>query len=195
MHHTPHTTRAYISLGSNMGDSETLLANACTAISETKGLTLVAASATYYTEPQGIINQSWFYNQVIAVDCIVNQEDIPPQALGVDTTSWTAQTLLQFLLDTEKTLGRKRGTNPALRFGPRCIDLDLLLFGQEKSTDPTCILPHPRLWQRAFVLIPLRQMLQQATLDTQEQNLLHACEAALATLSYSVENNKIYQTL
>ncbi len=231
-----YSTRAYISLGSNMGDSEAFLQAAREAISQKHGLSLSAASAIYRTEPQGMAEQNWFYNQVIAVDCLQGTQPEDSNTMGfrkgselcADAQSsiasaqnaniagslashiWTAPRLLQFLLDTETRLGRTRSADPKLRFGPRCIDLDILLFGQEKSTDPLCTLPHPRLWQRAFVLVPLRHMLQQKALhvsnkghewkqethnETQEKTLLQTIDAALATLAYSVDGNCIYQNM
>ncbi len=172
--------RAYISLGSNKGQSRVFLGAARETLKVTEGLTLVASSPIYSTEPQGYKEQDWFYNQVIALDC---------------APSWTGLKLLQFMQGIEDELGRERSPDTALRFGPRNIDLDLLLFGQETQTDPACILPHPRMWQRAFVLIPLRDVLQQDILAHEEnaQALLHETNTSLALLEYSVKDMQIYQ--
>ncbi len=138
-----------------------------------EGLTLGAASPLYYTEPQGIKAQPWFCNQVLRVQC---------------SSAWTAPKLLQHMLSIEKKLGRTRPENPQLRFGPRPIDLDLLLFGQKSSDDSFCQIPHPRMLERAFVLIPLRHVLCQDTVLTP-----CALEKALQALPHSVQGNKIYQ--
>ncbi len=172
--------RAYISLGSNKGQSRVFLGAARETLKVTEGLTLIASSPIYSTEPQGYKDQDWFYNQTIALDC---------------TPSWTGLKLLQFMQGIENELGRERSPDTALRYGPRNIDLDLLLFGHEVQTDPVCILPHPRMWQRAFVLIPLRDVLQQDILahEADAQKLLHEVSTNLALLDYSVEDMKIYQ--
>ncbi len=100
---------------------------------------LLQVSPLYRSEPQGLKDQPWFSNQVTAL------------ALG-DT--WTPHKLLQGLLALERELGRTRGPN-APRFGPRVIDLDLLLFGNVMLEEQGLMLPHPRMRERAFVLVPL----------------------------------------
>ena len=104
---------AFICLGSNQGVPEKHLAAARSAIAA-RGLSIVGASPVYLTEPQGYRNQPWFANQVLHLAC---QTDLSPLAL------------LDILLEEEKRLGRVRSSDPALRFGPRVIDMDLLLFG------------------------------------------------------------------
>ena len=95
--------------------------------------------------------------------------------------------LLYALLGIEARLGRVRSPDPILRFGPRVIDADLLLFGQERSTDPHCIVPHPRLTVRAFALRPL--------LDVAPQLVVEGLPVSqwLERLDCLVEGDRIFQ--
>ncbi len=164
---------AYICLGSNTGDTKAHMAAALAAVQNAVGITVAAQSPLYFTEPQDFKEQDWFCNQVLRLHCV---------------PSWTVQKLLGFLLETETKLGRTRSTQEALRFGPRIIDMDLLLFGQEYCQDTSCTVPHPRMLQRAFVLVPLRHVLcADTTLSPQE------LEQALQSLPHKVVGNKIYQ--
>ena len=90
-------------------------------------------------------------------------------------------------MDIEADLGRVRSADPALRFGPRAIDVDLLLFGQIGSENPHCLVPHPRLTQRAFALVPLLDVAPHAVIDG-----LPATEW-LARLQYKKEGQRIFQ--
>ena len=134
------TLRAYVSLGSNCDNAAEKLAAALEALAELPEMGIGAKSPIYRTEPQEYTEQPWFLNQVIELfpgDC------------------WRPCSLVDALLGIEARLGRVRSPDPILRFGPRVIDVDLLLFGQERSTDPHCLVPHPRLTVRAFVMRPL----------------------------------------
>ncbi len=166
---------SYIGLGSNMGNSEELLQQACACIDAEQGLTVEATSPMYYTEPQGIRDQQWFVNQVIRVSC---------------EKPWSASMLLDFLLRVEKQLGRKRSPSYSLKQGPRSIDLDLLLFGKQKNESLFLTLPHPRMFERAFVLIPLRHVLDEIAM----YDVLVKLESSLAALSYRLEGQNIYQS-
>ncbi len=97
----------------------------------------MAASPIYETEPWGDPDQGRYRNQVAAL------------ALGPD---WSPRRLLRALLAIETALGRVRD---ARRFGPRTLDLDILLYGRERLEEPDLVVPHPRLRERAFVLVPL----------------------------------------
>ncbi len=163
---------AYIGLGSNMGNSEEFLAKALQMITDNKDIKLVSVSPVYITEPQGIKEQNWFHNQVARIEC--NQ-------------LWTAHDILDFLHDIEDSLGRVRSENIALQQGPRCIDMDLLLFGTERYTDPMCMVPHPQMMQRAFVLIPLRDIVKKDILPFD-------IEYCLEQIEYKLDGNKIYQS-
>ncbi len=167
------STSAYICLGSNEGDTKAHVQRALEAMLQGQGIALGSASPLYYTEPQGLKEQAWFCNQVVRLEC---------------QPTWTSQALLRFLLSIEENLGRERSKDPALRFGPRTIDLDLLLFGHQQSQESFCTLPHPRMLERAFVLIPLRHVLCQGTLLTPPE-----LEKALQGLTYSLQGQNIYQ--
>lgn len=132
--------RAYVSLGSNSADAERMLHLAREALGKIPHARLGALSPIYTTEPQGFADQPWFLNQVVELFL---------------ASCWQACSFVEALLEMEAGLGRVRSTDPALRFGPRAIDADLLLFGQQRSDDARCLVPHPRLTQRAFALVPL----------------------------------------
>ncbi len=165
---------AYVCMGSNMGDAEGNLDRAREALASLPGWKLVAASPVYFTEPQNLREQPWFANQVVKISC------------GSDMT---AAVFLDMLLDVETRLGRiRKAADPEMRFGPRVIDLDLLLFDQDRVETPHLTLPHPRMLERAFVLVPLRDI---------EPNLLlsdgRTPGEALRSLAHAVEGNRIRQ--
>ena len=130
-------TRAYVALGSNLGDREAILRRALAGLAATPGVERVAASALYETEPVGP-PQGPFLNAVAALD-----------------TTLDAFTLLENLRELEQAAGRTRG---AERNAPRTLDLDLLLFGAACIDAPALTVPHPRLHERAFVLVPLAEL-------------------------------------
>jgi 2-amino-4-hydroxy-6-hydroxymethyldihydropteridine diphosphokinase len=130
-------TRAYVALGSNVGDRMANLAAALRALDDTPGVRVAAVSRAYETEPWGGIEQPRYANAVAAVD---TESD----ALG----------LLRTCKAIELALGRRSG----LRFGPRTIDLDLLLFGDETVDTPELTVPHPRMLERDFVVTPLLEI-------------------------------------
>lgn len=122
-------TLAYVGLGANLGDREASILRAAELIGA------IRLSPILETEPWGYADQPRFLNAVAELDA-----EVPPRAL------------LERLLDAERRLGRVR-TGP--RFGPRTIDLDLLLYGDERVDEPGLEVPHPRLQERRFVLEPL----------------------------------------
>jgi 2-amino-4-hydroxy-6-hydroxymethyldihydropteridine diphosphokinase len=131
------TRVAHIGLGSNLGEPEKNLALAVAALAALPGVCVKALSEVYLTEPQGDPAQPWFANQVARLDCAFADP----------------RRLLAGLLGIETSMGRSE--NPLIRRGPRLIDLDLLLFGALRRADKDLTLPHPRLRERAFVLVPL----------------------------------------
>jgi 2-amino-4-hydroxy-6-hydroxymethyldihydropteridine diphosphokinase len=131
-------TIAYVALGSNIDKREHYLQGAIAALNEESGITVMGQSSIYETEPVGYVDQSAFLNMVIQI-----HTDLSPEALLVT------------LLAIENRLGRTRD----LRWGPRTIDLDLLLYGDHQLTTPDLIIPHPRMHERAFVLVPLSEVL------------------------------------
>lgn len=131
-------TVAYLGLGSNLGRREEFLERAVAALA---GLGRVARSSWYETEPVGMADASRFLNGCVALET----------ALG-------ARELLDRTAEIERSLGRNR----AQRNGPRTIDIDLLLFGDEVIHEPGLDVPHPRLHERAFVLVPLNELASRA---------------------------------
>ncbi len=125
---------AYIGLGSNLGDRLAYLQRAVTALAETSGLTGVLASGVYETAPYGVTDQPWFLNAVVRAD-----SRLAPEAL------------LEHLQRLEAQAHRQRDRH----WGPRTLDLDLLLFGSRCLTSPALTVPHPHLTARSFVLVPL----------------------------------------
>lgn len=164
--------QAYVCLGSNCANAEEMLARARQGLAALPHMRIGASSSIYRTEPQDYADQAWFFNQVI---------ELFPDAC------WTPCSLVDALLDMETDLGRVRSTDPALRFGPRAIDVDLLLFGSTRSKDPHCLVPHPRLTQRAFALVPLLDVAPHAVIDG-----IPASEW-LSRLLYKKDGQRIFQ--
>jgi 2-amino-4-hydroxy-6-hydroxymethyldihydropteridine diphosphokinase len=129
---------AYIGLGANLGDREAALRRALDLLAAEPGIEVTAVSAFRDTDPVGLLDQPRFLNAAARIET----------GLGPDE-------LLERLLGVERALGRTR-TGP--RFGPRTIDLDLLLYGDSTLHDPSLTVPHPRLHERAFVLEPLAEL-------------------------------------
>jgi 2-amino-4-hydroxy-6-hydroxymethyldihydropteridine diphosphokinase len=132
-------TRAFIGLGSNLGDREAQIAAAQELLRQEEGIEVLAVSTLRLTDPVGYADQPRFLNGAAAVE-----------------TSLSARGLLERLLAIERSLGRERGLGP--RFGPRTIDLDLLVFGAETIDEPGLQVPHPRLIERKFALEPLAEL-------------------------------------
>jgi len=129
-------TLAYLGLGSNLGDRMAALERA-RALLETGGFQTLARSSTWQTEPVGGPPQGLYLNEVLAGE-----------------TTLSAQGLLAACLGVERAMGRVR----AERFGPRTIDVDVLFYGDERRHAPGLVLPHPRLHERLFVLVPLAEI-------------------------------------
>ncbi|QFT87152.1 2-amino-4-hydroxy-6-hydroxymethyldihydropteridine pyrophosphokinase [Bacillus sp. THAF10] len=144
---------AYIALGSNQGDRAAYLENAIREIDQHAEISLLARSSIYETDPVGYTDQDQFLNMVIKV-----KTDLP----AID--------LLTVLQGLEQFFGRKR----VIRWGPRTLDLDILLFNQENIENEELIVPHPRMWERAFVFIPLLEIADRQDLPEKinEQELL-----------------------
>jgi 2-amino-4-hydroxy-6-hydroxymethyldihydropteridine diphosphokinase len=164
-------TSAFIGLGSNMDNPPQRLAAARCSLAALPDIRLLAASPVYRTEPQGKKEQRWFYNQVVHLAC---------------GSQWSAPILLEALLALEAALGRQRLGET--RFGPRRIDLDLLLFGTELCKNAQLYLPHPRMFERAFVLVPLQNIAPELVFP--DGRSLQGC---LAALSYRLQADCIYQ--
>ena len=131
--------RAYVGLGSNLGEREATLWKALEGLGATEGIEVVAVSSFRETDPVGVVDQPRFVNAAAALE-----------------TSLRPRELLERLLDVERSLGRDRAVEE--RWGPRTLDLDLLLYGGETIDEPGLEVPHPRLAERAFVLEPLLEL-------------------------------------
>ena len=125
-------TVAYVGLGANLGDRERKLRHAAELIEAAR------LSTIRETEPWGLVDQPRFLNAVAELE-----------------TELTPRELLDRLLDVERSLGRVR---EGPRWGPRAIDLDLLLYGERRVDEPGLHVPHPRLHERLFVLEPLAEL-------------------------------------
>jgi len=130
--------RAYVGLGSNLGDREATLRQAVAALREVPGVRIVAVSAFRETDPVGFLDQPRFLNGAAAIE-----------------TELSPQELLAALLEVERGLGRIRGGE---RYGPRTVDLDLLVYGDVTLAEPGLEIPHPRLHERRFALEPLAEL-------------------------------------
>jgi 2-amino-4-hydroxy-6-hydroxymethyldihydropteridine diphosphokinase len=130
--------RAYVGLGANLGDREATLQRALELLAERSDVEVVAVSSFRETDPVGYLDQPQFVNAAAALE-----------------TTLSARDLLGTLLAVERELGR---TREGPRYGPRTIDLDLLVYGEERIDEPGLIVPHPRLHERMFVLEPLTEI-------------------------------------
>lgn len=149
-------TRAYIALGSNLFEPAQQISQAIDRIARDPACELIAVSRFYQSEPFGPVAQPDFVNAVVALN-----------------TELTAHELLATLQAIEQQQGRLRH----IHWGPRTLDLDLLLFGQLQLETPTLTLPHPGMQQRNFVLAPLCDIAPKLCLPTGEsiKTLLAQC--------------------
>jgi 2-amino-4-hydroxy-6-hydroxymethyldihydropteridine diphosphokinase len=131
--------RAYVGIGANVGARRATIGAALQLLEAEHGIEVVAVSTLIETDPVGYEEQPRFLNGAVALE-----------------TELTPRELLERLLAIEARLGRVRGDGP--RFGPRTIDLDLLLYGQETLDEPGLTVPHPRLAGRRFALEPLAEL-------------------------------------
>lgn len=127
----------YLSLGSNMGDKKKYLMQALELLKETEGISGLKTSSFYETDPVGYLEQDCFLNQVIELK-----------------TGLKPYELLNICQKIEADLKRER----LMRWGPRTIDIDILYYEGEVSQEDSLILPHPRMTERAFVLVPLLEL-------------------------------------
>ena len=128
---------AYLGLGSNVGDRETQLDQAIHILNEIEGINVTQTSLIYETDPVGYVEQPQFLNQCIEIQ-----------------TTLTPRDLLNACLETEQQLHRVRD----IRWGPRTLDVDILLFDKQIINEDDLVIPHPRMLERSFVLIPLNDI-------------------------------------
>jgi 2-amino-4-hydroxy-6-hydroxymethyldihydropteridine diphosphokinase len=129
-------TTVYLSLGSNIGDRAGNIARAIQALG-TRGVRVTRKSSLYETEPVEFREQAWFLNAAIEV-----QTDLAPERL------------MEVLLEIERDMGRER----CVPKGPRLIDMDILLYGSEVVREAGLEIPHPRMAERRFMLVPLAEI-------------------------------------
>jgi 2-amino-4-hydroxy-6-hydroxymethyldihydropteridine diphosphokinase len=132
-----HKNRAWLGLGGNLGDPQETMAGALQAIDADPRTRVATVSSVYRTPPWGKTDQPDFLNAVAGIE-----------------TGRSPRELLDLCLAAEKTLKRVR----AERWGPRTIDIDILLFGRRTIEEPGLEIPHPRMTERAFVLLPLAEI-------------------------------------
>jgi 2-amino-4-hydroxy-6-hydroxymethyldihydropteridine diphosphokinase len=137
-------TVAVLGLGGNIGDSRKVLAGALNRLARHPGIAVAAVSALYQTPPWGKTDQPPFLNAAARIE-----------------TSLTPRGLLDAVLSVERQLGRERSE----RWGPRTVDIDILIFGDEAIDEPGLHVPHPHLTERAFALAPLVDVMPHAELS------------------------------
>jgi 2-amino-4-hydroxy-6-hydroxymethyldihydropteridine diphosphokinase len=131
------SARAYLALGSNLGNRAQQLQTAIDSLAAVPNVTVVAASSVYETDPVGGPDQDRFLNAVVAV-----------------VTELTPRELLAVAHRLEHDAGRVRVEH----WGPRTLDVDVLLVGDTIVSEPDLVVPHPRMWERGFVLAPLHDV-------------------------------------
>ena len=126
--------KVYLSLGSNIGKREEYIQKAVEAIEKTEGIVVLKKSGLYETTPVGYLEQDLFLNAVIKIE-----------------TNFSAREILKIINKIEAELDRKR----EIRWGPRTIDIDILIFSDKKINEPDLTVPHKEMLNRLFVLVPL----------------------------------------
>ncbi len=131
--------RAYLGLGANLGDRERNLREAIARLRAAEGVNFLRQSRVYQTEPMHITDQPEFLNMVVEVEV---------------ADDMSARRLLGLVKGIEQDIGRRHRE----RWGPREIDIDILLFGDERIIEDDFEVPHPRMWERGFVVVPLADL-------------------------------------
>lgn len=146
------TVHAYLALGSNLGEREDHLKLAINAIHAIPETTVTALSHVYETDPVGFEDQPAFLNMVIRVETTLSPEELLRRTLAI-----------------EQELGRVR----TIRWGPRLIDIDILFYEDWQVSEPDLQIPHPAMVERAFVLVPLRDIWGEAPLPVFHKPIQH----------------------
>ena len=159
---------AFLSIGTNIGDREKNLQDALRLLMEQDGLKTLAVSSIYETAAVGYTEQADFLNIAVALE-----------------TTLSAQALLSVCQGVENNLGRVR----EFRWGPRIIDLDILLYNIENIETESLIVPHPRMFERAFVLVPLQEIM------TPKYVMLKDVQKALRAFDIEKEGVKLWKKI
>jgi len=144
--------RVYIGVGSNVGDRLRYLQHAVQLLRESADIHVRRVSSVYETEPVGVTDQGWFLNAVLDIETQLSPD---------------------ILLERTQSIERALHKHITRRWGPRTIDLDILLYGNRQLKTTTLEIPHPRLRQRAFVLVPLLEL--DPTFSLPDGTALSAC--------------------
>ena len=126
--------KVYLSLGSNIGNRQKYIESAIELVGKTEGIKILKKSGLYETSPVGYVEQDLFLNAVIKIE-----------------TDFSAREILKIINKIENELDRKR----EIRWGPRTIDIDILIFSDKKINETDLIIPHKEMLNRLFVLVPL----------------------------------------
>ncbi len=143
-HATSGTSEAYIALGANLGNREATLLEALRRLDVYPEIKVLRCSRMYETDPVGYVDQPCFVNMAAVLQ-----------------TTWSPEQLLTVMQRIELELGRER----KIRFGPRTVDLDLLWVEGQQIDTPLLTLPHPRMMERAFVLVPLADIVPEGEIS------------------------------
>ena len=162
---------AYICLGSNLGRKKANIRRAVKLLGKKKDIKILKVSSLYETEPVGYVKQDWFVNS-----CLKAETNLSPRQL------------LAILKDIEKKLKRKKRF---IRWGPRTIDLDILLYDNLRLKTKDLVIPHPEMHKRAFVLIPLMELEPNLIHPTKRKSILEL----LANLKRNKEVKRLYNEL
>ncbi|WP_062107735.1 2-amino-4-hydroxy-6-hydroxymethyldihydropteridine diphosphokinase [Bacillus niameyensis] len=146
---------AFLSLGSNMGIREEFLKHAISRLHQSPNIEVTALSSIYETDPVGYTDQGLFLNMVVRI-----------------STTLSPLELLKLCLDVEKEMGRIR----EFKWGPRVIDLDILLYNKENIEMEALHIPHPRMRERAFVLVPLLEIDRSLVLPNSDTPLVEVLD-------------------
>ena len=152
----------YICLGSNLGRKKANIRRAVKLLNKNKDIKILKISSLYETEPVGYVKQDWFVNS-----CLKAETNLSPRQL------------LKTLKDIEKKLKRKK---KFIRWGPRTLDMDILLYNNLRLKTKDLVIPHPEMHKRTFVLIPLMEL---------EPNLIHPTKRkSILELLANLKRNK-----
>lgn len=161
--------KAYLSLGSNIGDKKNNLHSAIKLLKENENIKVNIISSLYETEPVGFVEQDKFYNIVVEI-----------------STSLNPYKLLEYLNEIEEKLFRER----IIRWGPRTIDIDILLYDNFISDDEKLTIPHPRMKERAFVMIPLYEVSKDVLINNKKIEFLmqELDNSGIKRINYNMES-------